>query len=292
MSKAINEIGNRYGKLLVVERFKGESWQAEWVCLCDCGKKLVIKGGNLRKGVGKKLCECSKRASYEDFSGRTFGRLKVTGIHINHRKRSERIWECVCECGGVVFVNESRLVYGKTTSCGCLRHRKDITGKRYGKLVAIERVYVKRETKGAMWFFKCDCGNNKVLNSRDVLKRNGGTRSCGCLSRRPPGEAGFNKVLYRLRKQADERGYAWELTDEKVKELTSSDCYYCGGRPEQISAGRENYLYNGIDRVDNGIGYVEGNCVSCCGRCNHSKSKYSVDDFREWIRSVYFHFAK
>lgn len=55
---------------------------------------------------------------------------------------------------------------------------KDITGQRFGRLVAIERVG--SNTKGkALWRFACDCGNTHIAAGVDV--RCSGTHCCGCL---------------------------------------------------------------------------------------------------------------
>lgn len=67
----------------------------------------------------------------------------------------------------------------------------DMTGIRYGRLVAIEEV--KERAHGhKQWKFKCDCG--KVTIKRGIEVRNGVTTSCGCyrkedLSRRSKGIA-------------------------------------------------------------------------------------------------------
>jgi hypothetical protein len=50
---AIEETGNRHGRLTVLERqrhFRGEQKDARWVCLCDCGLETVVTGYNLRGG--------------------------------------------------------------------------------------------------------------------------------------------------------------------------------------------------------------------------------------------------
>ncbi|GEM_PF-1453227 len=60
------------------------------------------------------------------------------------------------------------------------RIHEDLTGQRFGKLVA-------RELAGAdrfgakKWLFDCDCGYSKVIGAHDVKR--GNTRSCGCLRR-------------------------------------------------------------------------------------------------------------
>lgn len=58
----------------------------------------------------------------------------------------------------------------------------DLTGQRFGRLVAIKRVEDQISENGnhkTMWLCKCDCGNTKVVSARELRKENG-TRSCGC----------------------------------------------------------------------------------------------------------------
>ena len=46
----VNEIGNRYGKLLVLEREDSHTGKARWICQCDCGNKASVRGADLRSG--------------------------------------------------------------------------------------------------------------------------------------------------------------------------------------------------------------------------------------------------
>jgi len=46
-------------------------------------------------------------------------------------------------------------------------------------------------------------------------------------------------------------------------------------------------VYNGIDRLDNDLGYVPGNVVSACGRCNKAKLTMPVGDVLAWVKAVY-----
>lgn len=172
----------------------------------------------------------------------------------------------------------------------------DLTGHRYGKLVVIRKNGYAKRAAGfrAQWLCRCDCGNLKTIVGMDLRKTKGGTKSCGCLVRSPEGEAAFRKMYYRMYKQAMQRGYKWNLTENQVREITSSPCHYCGKSPQQVSGEYTNafngvYLYNGIDRVDNTKGYTGNNVVPCCKTCNHAKSSLPIDDFREWILSVYNH---
>ena len=50
--------------------------------------------------------------------------------------------------------------------------RKDLTGQRFGMLTAIEW------TKGGRWRCICDCGNETIVDTRNLIT--GHTKSCGC----------------------------------------------------------------------------------------------------------------
>lgn len=58
MSKLIDLTGQRFGRLVVLERAGTKCGMATWICLCDCGKKTIVIGTNLRKSNGTKSCGC------------------------------------------------------------------------------------------------------------------------------------------------------------------------------------------------------------------------------------------
>ena len=58
MPSFINEIGNKYGKLTVIEFAGIESHgQATWLCECECGNTTITRGNRLRKGATRS-CGC------------------------------------------------------------------------------------------------------------------------------------------------------------------------------------------------------------------------------------------
>lgn len=75
------------------------------------------------------------------------------------------------------------------------------------------------------------------------------------------------------------------ISIEKYLKTVSEPCYYCGntGEKEVIikTKNSENkiFKYNGIDRLDNELGYVNNNIVSCCSICNYMKGQLSVNQF-------------
>ena len=60
-----------------------------------------------------------------------------------------------------------------------IKNVKDLTGKRFGRLVVIG--LQPSETRKTYWICQCDCGNIKVIRS-DSLQC-GSIRSCGCLKK-------------------------------------------------------------------------------------------------------------
>ncbi|MBT2759918.1 hypothetical protein [Paenibacillus sp. ISL-20] len=56
----------------------------------------------------------------------------------------------------------------------------DMTGLRFGRLVAKERKSVRVNNKTrSYWLCRCDCGNEKLILRDNLMK--GATKSCGCI---------------------------------------------------------------------------------------------------------------
>lgn len=64
-----------------------------------------------------------------------------------------------------------------------MRKRIDVTGQRFGRLVAVKEVEMKGKER--CWLCRCDCGREKVI--RMMTLRAGTTKSCGCLQKEKAG---------------------------------------------------------------------------------------------------------
>ena len=96
--------------------------------------------------------------------------------------------------------------------------------------------------------------------------------------------------VYRWR--AAKKGLAFELTFDKYFELIKTPCHYCGGFTKNKSI-RNKFGHNGVDRVDNQVGYIPGNWVACCYICNKAKSNLALKEFEAWMdRLVKFRSSK
>ena len=195
MAKLIDLTGQRFGKLVVIERdfeypiaknLKHKT-SAYWKCQCDCGNIKTIIGDSLRNGQNKS-CGCAKKS---DLTNQRFG--KLIALYPTEKRNNQRlvVWHCKCDCGKEIDVSLSCLINNSTKSCGCLV-KQDLTNQRFGKLIALYPTE-KRQNHRVVWSCRCDCGNMCEANTSDLLS--GGKASCGCLT--SLGEQNIQKVLQK-----------------------------------------------------------------------------------------------
>lgn len=57
-SRALDLTGQRFGRLAVIDREGSDRWgKARWLCLCECGNKVVVRARDLRSG-DTQSCGC------------------------------------------------------------------------------------------------------------------------------------------------------------------------------------------------------------------------------------------
>lgn len=135
----------------------------------------------------------------------------------------------------------------------------DMRGKKYGKLIAIE--YVETDNASAHWNFKCECGNEKIINGSSV--RQGLTKSCGCLKNNRNGSHGMSRTkTYRV----------WEGIVQRCTNPKNSGYKNYGGRGISFPAKWKQFegFYEdmgkspknkSIERIDNNKSYSKENCI-------------------------------
>ena len=110
----IDETGNRYSHLLVIELNGYENNRAMWKCKCDCGKERIVNGKYLRNGDTK---SCGCLTNYNNLLGKTFGKLTVIE-KTEKRVYKSIVWKCRCACGNIKDYPSKTLVTGDAVSCG------------------------------------------------------------------------------------------------------------------------------------------------------------------------------
>jgi hypothetical protein len=84
----------------------------------------------------------------------------------------------------------------------------------------------------------------------------------------------------RYKKNASEKKLPFELSQDEFNIITQSNCYLCNKESNQ------NNL-NGVDRVDNMKGYINGNVLPCCMECNLMKHANEIHKFIHKLYDVY-----
>jgi hypothetical protein len=166
-------------------------------------------------------------------------------------------------------------------------------GERFHSFVILSKTIARKTETGreySRWECQCDCGKLFLITAKQIHR---GQKSCGCQAlggRFTRGETidviGQHKYgLYTYK--AKNRDLPWELSKEEFLQLIFADCYYCGSLPlTVVKINCHEAKVNGVDRVNNDLGYIKGNCVACCKICNRAKSDATLQEFLDWIKRL------
>lgn len=140
---------------------------------------------------------------------------------------------------------------------------KDITGTRFGKLIAVCQLG-KTERGYYEWECVCDCGGRKVVAVTRLMQ--GNVQSCGCSGGRKPG-AGKRAAPRTLTRRS------WQNMLNRCRNASSPSFSDYGERGITVCERWTNSLdafiedmghrpsaAHTIDRIDNNDGYHKGNC--------------------------------
>ena len=225
--------------------------------------------------------------------GSRFGKWTVTGPPEPTGIYGVYAWPCRCECGRQKSIHGATLRNGASSKCKSCAAKKrkpyrDISGERFGRWVVVRRLEPsERKNYYDAWLCRCDCGTERGLSSSD-FRNSQGCRKCrakenpSCRIR--PYESVFraarSAIINRIGRK---RIYEFTISYEDFASIAETGkCHYCHA---VLIWARFNSSKNSayrLDRKDNALGYVPGNVVGCCKRCNYSKgANYS---YEEWYR--------
>jgi len=106
--------------------------------------------------------------------------------------------------------------------------------------------------------------------------------------------AGKNLAFRQLVSNAKLRNIEFDLTKQLHEEVTQSACVYCGEpgcKHIKVNQG-DGIDINGTDRIDSSLGYVQGNVLPCCTKCNRAKNDMNVLEFLQHTRQMHEHILK
>lgn len=315
MRLKIDRLGHKYGKLTVVNYAESKGKYTYWLCLCECGKEKVIRSASLARGITKS-CGCLTQfqplnnvnqiiatttkvlyknyndgdLSFEDFSKliamQCFycnGSVNISTNFINiykmYKKSGMPISDFAINNGHFRYNGIDRIrnneLHNKNNSVSCcsICNRFKLALSINIFLENIDNLFFEPKIKHSnecnfistqMNKYKC----NKIIELFGLLYPK---RDC----------CGSNIIMnriYRTKSSAKHRKIPYFLSNQECAELIMCDCAYCGKKSDPI-----NGYVNGIDRINNDIGYEIYNTISCCIFCNSAKMEMPFNQFKDWI---------
>ena len=150
--------GSVFGHLRVTgaEPTRDKHGAPMWLCRCECGAELRVRGQSLRTGHTTS-CGCARRSrARADIAGKRFGRLRVVGdAHVEIRG-GQCMWRVQCDCGSPERLMSPSALNG-TRSCGCAAKRESLRPDVRGVIRWLRRLgrparYWEFERQGYGWF--------------------------------------------------------------------------------------------------------------------------------------------
>lgn len=166
---------------------------------------------------------------YKDLTGQKIDMLTILQ---RIKKDGRTYYKCKCDCGTITLIRGDSLTKKgvKNKSCGCLSKArlfksKDITNKRFGRLVALKNTEKQDKSNGAyIWLCKCDCGNFKDVSITNLNK--GKVTSCGCLLKESRSKNGKKIMDHLVKKNIVDNTNIPVIKRRKL--LTSNSSGYTG----------------------------------------------------------------
>ena len=147
--------------------------------------------------------------------------------------------------------------------------RADITGQRFGRLIAVK--YDHTDKNRAVWECRCDCGNTVYVTGK--LLRSGHTTSCGCAKTEQA-----KMLKYKDGRCRDRLHRVWQTMLDRCSRESCTVYRHYGGRGISVCEEWHDYanfkkwaMENGydetaprgqctLDRTDNEGNYCPENC--------------------------------
>ena len=278
--------GRRYGKLTALEYTR----KGYWLFSCDCGnKKVMFKASVVRDGADH--CGCSPKR-HNNITGQTFGHLTAIRRVENKGRATRWLFKCVCGKEKIVFYDTVKAKNNPVTCCGCQKkivrysiagsNSKDITGLRFGYLIAQKQAY--KSLKGSRWYWECLCDCGKTATVRLSNLKSGNIVSCGCMRYKHGKCVGEKSSKWK-------GGFAHRRRDTLLKEAAGkftnlqwkakleyfgNRCYLC----RIVLTDKITHREHRIPLSRGGTNWI-ANIAPACKKCNLSKNAKTEKEFRE-----------
>jgi hypothetical protein len=219
------------------------------------------RGIPIKETISEKQCSvCSKMCTKEMFQG-LHGETQscTTCREANKRADEKRDKEHVNELARVnsskperkIVKNAWKEANYEKVAMYCIQHRKKMIEEDIDKYYSINAETMKK------WR---DSHPEKVNEINEKNKHN------------------IHRHYQVYKNSAITKQLMFEITQKHFELLVKMPCNYCGIIQKKG--------FNGIDRLNSSVGYVNNNCVSCCSMCNYMKGCLNKDIFIQRVEHI------
>ena len=201
--------------------------------------------------------------------GQKYNMLTVLELSDKRNSYGRQLYKCRCDCGNIKYATRANLLRDEIKNCGCVyrQPKKDLTGMRFGRLIAIEPTKSNKTTL-TIWRCKCDCGKETFVRSHDLIA--GNTKSCGCLQRDKVRELYINgtapsKLKSQKPRSTNTSGVTGVWYDESRGKWTA-----------EIMFQRRKYFLGRFDEKNNAV------------TARKEAEEHIYGPFLEWYKKIHF----
>ncbi len=186
------------------------------------------------------------------------------------------------------------------------KYQRDITGERFGYLVALKAIDTKKvSVKGVTWLFRCElCGGTTKLPRSQVTagprRPNQAPKTCGCRRLRHRQETceGVGDLTgarwNEMSRKAARRGIPFTISMEDAYRVYVQQHKRCALTGVPLRMIRRHHKHRphftaSLDRIDSSLGYVAGNIQWVHRIVNFMKQRFTTEDLVAWCRQVLVH---
>ena len=161
--------------------------------------------------------------------------------------------------------------------------------EKYNYLTTLRKESYNVNQKSWNWLFRCECGNEKVINIAQV--RNGSTKSCGCLKMKNlkhgtgtshnnwKGKTPISATYINcVKKRSILKNLEYKLTESFLWNLFNKQKGLCALSGLKLSIDNIDFTAS-IDRINSKIGYIKNNVQWVYKDINYMKYNLTEDDF-------------
>ena len=185
-----------------------------------------------------------------DLTGQKFNMLSVIKKADFEKYKGNTTWECLCECGTTAFATTHELITDKKKSCGCKRHRPDISlvGQKFNLLTVVAKSDVRKKADSITWECLCECGTTTFATTSEL--QNGHKKSCGCLKNKSHAEDltgkrfGLLVVKKRVGTLEKDRRATWQCLCECGKKVVVRAVDLKSGNTKSCGCLHQHYAKN------------------------------------------------